>query len=203
MRFWFLALALVFTIPHAARADTAIFAGGCFWCMESEFQDLKGVSDVVSGYAGGPKTENPAGPSYEEVSTGQTGFRESISVTYDPKIVTYQQLLDIFWSNVDPFDDKGQFCDKGTQYVAAIFVKTPAEKAAAEKSLSDVEKKFGKKVATQILPETTFYKAEAHHQDFYKTNAIHYKLYRSGCGRDSKLDELWGDKARTGGQTAH
>ncbi len=173
--------------------QTAIFAGGCFWCMESEFESQAGVSAVTSGYAGG-EAETP--PTYEEVSTGTTGFKEAVAVTYDPSIVTYQQLIDIFWSNVDPFDEKGQFCDKGAQYVAAIFVSSPEEDKLAHASLASVEAKFGRKVATQILPQTTFYEAEDHHQDYYKTNAERYESYRTGCGRDSTLERIWGPKPK-------
>lgn len=178
-------------LPFAAQAATAqaVFAGGCFWCMESEFESQQGVSSVVSGYAGGPKRDaNP--PSYEEVSSGESGFIESVRVTYDPAKVGYPRLLDIFWRNVDPFDEKGQFCDKGSQYAAAIFYATPDEEKLARASLVAVEKKHGKKVATKILPVTTFYQAEAHHQDYYKTNAARYKVYKTGCGRDARLEEL-------------
>lgn len=192
----FAALALL-TLNPAARAATpvpvstdavAIFAGGCFWCMESEFEDKKGVSDVTSGYAGG---EGPK-PTYEQVSRGDSGFLEAVSVTYDPKQVSYQELLDIFWSNVDPFDDEGQFCDKGAQYMAAIFTKSPEEDRLAKASLAAVETKYGKKVATKILPQTTFYEAEDYHQNYSKTNAIKYNLYKNGCGRPARLKELNG-----------
>lgn len=197
MKYLSLFALLLALLPSAAQAkrapyDTAIFAGGCFWCMESEFQDLKGVMEVTSGYAGGPKRETA--PTYEEVSRGDTGFKESILIRYNPEHVTYQQLLDIFWSNVDPFDDKGQFCDKGSQYVAAIFYGTDAEETLARASLKKVEDKFGKKVATQILPKGTFYPAEEHHQDFYKKNETRYKLYKNGCGRAQTLEDIWGKK---------
>ncbi len=184
-----LAAILIF-VPTMAKAETAIFAGGCFWCMESEFSDLKGVSDVVSGYAGGPKREIP--PSYEEVSAGNSGFKEAVEITYDPAIVTYDHLLEIFWRNVDPFDEQGQFCDKGSQYVAAIFYNGDAERLLAEASLKKVEDKFSRSVATQVVPRTTFYAAEDYHQDYYKNNSVRYKLYRNGCGRDNTLEKLWG-----------
>ncbi len=166
--------------------NIAVFAGGCFWCMESEFEDLKGIFGVVSGYTGG----EGARPTYEQVSTGNTGFIESVAVTYDPAVVTYQQLLDIFWSNVDPFDAEGQFCDKGSQYVAAIFTNTPEEETLAKASLAKIEEKAGKKVATKILPRTTFYEAEEHHQDYADKNKVRYSLYRKNCGRDARLKEL-------------
>jgi len=175
------------SVPLSTDAR-AVFAGGCFWCMESEFQDLKGVSDVTSGYAGG---DGPK-PTYEQVSRGNSGFIESVAVTYDPSIVTYQQLLDIFWSNVDPFDEDGQFCDKGSQYVAAIFTSTPEEETLARSSLKAIEQKSGRKVATKILPQTTFYEAEEYHQDYYKKNSGAYERYKKGCGRDERLEELKG-----------
>ena len=177
-----------------ARAATAVFAGGCFWCMESEYEELDGVTNVISGYAGGPDTKGKPAPTYEQVSTGETGFKEAVEVTYDPAKVSYQKLLDIFWRNVDPFDEKGQFCDKGSQYVAAIFTNGPDERLAAEQSLSKVEKKFGRPVATRIEVFSTFHPAEEHHQDFYKTNKAHYKLYRAGCGRDVDLKKIWGSE---------
>lgn len=183
------ALLLLAGFSGVARADTAVFAGGCFWCMEAEFSHKDGVTDVVSGFAG----KGDVAPSYEQVGTGETGFKEAVSVTYDPKIVSYQQLLDIFWSNVDPFDENGQFCDKGAQYQAAIFYTTPEEKVLAEGSLKKVEGKFKKKVATQIMPHANFYPAEDYHQDFYEKNKDHYQRYRKGCGRDETLEDIWGE----------
>jgi peptide-methionine (S)-S-oxide reductase len=167
----------------------AIFAGGCFWCMESEFEDLRGVSDVTSGYAGGEGKK----PTYEQVSSGTSGFVEAVAVTYDPAKVTYQQLLDIFWSNVDPFDAEGQFCDKGSQYVAAIFFSTKQEDILAQSSLMKIEKETGRKVATKILPQTTFYEAEDYHQDYSTRNTTRYNRYKKGCGRDDRLKEIWGN----------
>lgn len=171
----------------AAAPQTAIFAGGCFWCMESEFEDLKGVSDVVSGYAG-PETETP--PTYETVSTGQSGYVEAVRVTYDPAQVSYAALLDIFWSNVDPFDEAGQFCDKGAQYIAAIYYASRAEESAARDSLRKMEEKYGQKVVTAIEPRAAFYEAEAEHQDYAKRNTVRYNLYKNGCGRPARLKEL-------------
>ncbi len=173
--------------------DIAMFAGGCFWCMESEFEDLPGVSDVTSGYAGEGDIKHEKPPTYEEVSRGDSGFLEAVSVSYDPSAVSYKKLLEIFWSNVDPFDEKGQFCDKGSQYVAAIFVKTPEEEKAARASIREIEKKFKRKVATKILPQRAFYEAEDYHQDYATRNTLRYKMYRRGCGRDNRLDEIWGD----------
>jgi peptide-methionine (S)-S-oxide reductase len=173
----------------AARADTAVFAGGCFWCMEAEFSHKEGVTDVVSGFAG----EGTEAPSYNDVGTGETGFKEAVKVTYDPKIVTYAQLLDIFWSNVDPFDAQGQFCDKGTQYQAAIYFSTKEEDVLARSSLKKVEEKFKKEVATQILPNANFYAAEDYHQDFYEKNKEHYERYKKGCRRVQTLEDIWGE----------
>ncbi len=197
MRFIFPVLAFaaaMLTMSSNTRAETktAVFAGGCFWCMESEFQDKAGVSDVVSCYAGGPDTKNAAAPTYEQVSTGETGFHESVRVTYDSTIVSYQQLLDIFWRNIDPTDARGQFCDKGTQYLAAIFYGSADEEKMAKESLAKVQQKLNVPIATQIIPYTNFFAAEEYHQDFYKTHAVHYKLYRNGCGRDARLEELNG-----------
>jgi peptide-methionine (S)-S-oxide reductase len=166
--------------------DIAMFAGGCFWCMESEFEDLPGVTDVTSGYAGGEGER----PTYEDVSRGNSGFLEAVAITYDPAKVTYEKLLNIFWSNVDPFDEEGQFCDKGAQYVAAIFVKSPEEEKLAKESIAKIEKESGKKVATRILPQTTFYEAEEYHQDYAIKNIAKYKRYRQACGRDDRLKEL-------------
>ena len=169
---------------------TAIVAGGGFWCMESEFSHKEGIVDVISGFAGNGE-DGP--PTYDEVATGLTGFKEAISVTYDPSVVTYQQLLDIFWSNVDPFDDKGQFCDKGAQYQAAIFYSAPEERAMAEASLKTVEEKFKKKIATQILPQVSFFEAEDYHQDYAEKNKEYYERYKKGCGRTQTLEDIWGE----------
>lgn len=176
-------------IPDKIHA-VAVFAGGCFWCMEAEFSHKSGVADVVSGYAG----EAEAAPTYKQVSSGKTEFKEAVKVTYDPAVVSYQQLLDIFWSNVDPFDDRGQFCDKGAQYQAAIYYSSDDEKTLATKSHQSVEKKFNKAVATQILPLRYFHPAEEYHQDFYEKNKEHYEKYKKGCERDKTLEEIWGEE---------
>lgn len=158
-------------------AETALFAGGCFWCMEAEFQEVKGVSGVVSGYTGGER----ANPTYEEVSTGTTGHVEAVQVTYDPAQISYERLLDIFWGNVDPTDEKGQFCDKGSQYSAGIFYHTEKEHALAEQSKKQVEAKIRKPVAAFVREAKAFYPAEAYHQDYYKTHAAAYQSYKKGC----------------------
>lgn len=168
------------------ETKTAIFAGGCFWCMQSEFDSEKGVVKTEVGYSGGAMVN----PSYEDVSGGMTGHRESIEVTYDPHVVTYPRLLEIFWSNIDPLDATGQFCDKGDQYKAAIFVANDEERAAAQESAVTVSKRLKQPVVTDILTRKAFYSAEEHHQEYYKKSATAYQLYRAGCGRDGRLKEL-------------
>jgi peptide methionine sulfoxide reductase msrA/msrB len=165
----------------------AVFAGGCFWCLESPFDQVAGVISTTSGYTGG----DPAKATYEEVSKGNTGHREVVEVTYDPKKVSYEELLEVFWRNIDPFDSQGQFCDKGIQYTSAIYV-SEKERAQAEKSKEKWEKKLGKKMATAVLPAKSFFPAEEYHQDYYKKNPVRYKFYRYQCGRDSRLKEVWG-----------
>lgn len=169
-----------------AKQKTAVFAGGCFWCMQSEFDSEKGVAKTTVGYTGGKM----ANPTYEQVSSGTSGHREAIEVSYDPEVVTYPRLLEIFWSNVDPLDAKGQFCDKGEQYKAGIYVTGDEERAAAQASAMEVSKKLGKPVVTDIMTRGPFYTAEAYHQDYYKKSAGKYARYRAGCGRDERLEEL-------------
>ncbi|PZP38824.1 MAG: peptide-methionine (S)-S-oxide reductase [Pseudomonas fluorescens] len=168
------------------NTKTAVFAGGCFWCMQSEFDSEKGVLETTVGYTGGTKPN----PTYEEVSTGKSGHREAIQVTYDPHIVTYPRLLEIFWSNVDPLDAKGQFCDKGEQYKAGIYVEGDEERAAAQASAVTISKKLKQPVVTDILTRAPFYTAEEYHQDYYKKSAARYAQYRAGCGRDQRLEQL-------------
>jgi peptide-methionine (S)-S-oxide reductase len=186
IRIFTILLVMMMTTPVYASTKTAVFAGGCFWCMESEYKGIEGVSDVVSGFSGGSADT----ATYEQVSKGGTGHREVVQITYDPEKVRYETLLDIFWSNVDPFDEEGQFCDKGFQYTAAIFVNDEAEREKAKQSLAKVEKKHGRKVATAIVDAEPFYPAEEYHQDYFRKNPIRYKLYRGGCGRDKRLEEL-------------
>jgi len=176
--------------PHAA---TATFAGGCFWCMEPPYEKLPGVVAVVSGYTGGAK----ANPTYEQVSAGTTGHAEAVQVVYDPKKVTYEQLLDVFWHNIDPTVKDRQFCDGGSQYRSAIFYMDGAQRQAAEasKAALDKSKPFKEPIVTEIAMAGAFYPAEDYHQDYYKKNPVRYQIYRSGCGRDARLKQLWGDKA--------
>ena len=183
-------LIMAFAVQPAVAA-TAVLAGGCFWCMESDFEKLEGVTDVVSGFTGGSHPN----PTYRGA---HTGHYEAVEITYDPMVIDYQGLLDHFWVNHDPFDARGQFCDKGHEYLAAIFVANDEERALAEKSKQAVIEMFpGKKVVTPILDRTTFFPikgAESYHQDFYKKSPIRYKTYRWGCGRDQRLTDIWGDR---------
>ena len=179
--------------PPAPGLAVATFAGGCFWCMEGPFDDLAGVVSTTSGYAGGTKDA----PNYEEVSAGWTGHAESVRVVYDPKRVTYEQLLEVFWHNVDPLTKNAQFCDHGHQYRTAIFTQDEAQKAAAEasKKALDASHRFKQPIVTEITPAGKFWPAEDYHQDFYVKNPLRYRFYRAGCGRDPRLHELWGDQA--------
>jgi peptide-methionine (S)-S-oxide reductase len=171
----------------------ATFAGGCFWCMEQPFDKQPGVIATTSGYIGGTK----ANPTYEEVSSGGTGHAEAVQVLYDPKKVSYEKLLDIFWHNVDPTVSNRQFCDVGSQYRTGIFVHTDEQRKAAETSKAAVEKEkpFKESVVTPIVAATEFWPAEEYHQDYYKKNPVRYTYYRTGCGRDARLKQLWGSAA--------
>lgn len=172
--------------------EIAVFAGGCFWCMQPPFDKLKdrGVISTRLGYTGGTKDN----PTYEETSSGTTGHREAIEVTFNPNKISFKELLNVFWKNVDPHDSKGQFCDKGEQYTSAVFYTSEAQKQDFEASLKDLEKHGiqRQKVATALLPFKKFYEAEEYHQSYYKKNPIRYKLYRYNCGRDKRLKEVWG-----------
>jgi peptide-methionine (S)-S-oxide reductase len=188
-------IALGFFVATPALADKAeaVFAGGCFWCMETAFEGVPGVLSAVSGYAGGQKKD----PTYEEVSAGTTGHAESVKVTFDPGKISYDKLLELFWHNVDPFSGGGQFCDRGSQYRPAIFYLDEAQKKAAEASKRAVEQTLKRPVAVELAAPGTFYPAEAYHQDFYKKNPARYYSYRAGCGRDRRLKEVWGERAGT------
>jgi peptide-methionine (S)-S-oxide reductase len=175
------------TPPGAA---VATFAGGCFWCMEAPYDKLDGVLATTSGYMGGTKQN----PTYEQVSSGATGHAEAVQVLYDPKKVTYEKLLDVFWHNIDPTVTDRQFCDVGTQYRTAIFVHNDAQRAAAEASKAALEKSkpFKEPIVTPIVTATEFWPAEEYHQNYYLKNPIRYSYYRTGCGRDARLKQLWG-----------
>lgn len=173
--------------------EVAIFAGGCFWCMESPFDALDGVISTTSGYTGGHKDN----PTYHEVSAGGTGHAESVQVVFDPTRVGYKKLLDVYWHNIDPTSPNRQFCDAGTQYRSAIFYMNDEQKKLAEESLAELKKNkpFKGPIVTEITAATKFYPAEDYHQDYYQKNPVRYKFYRYGCGRDARLEELWGDLA--------
>jgi peptide-methionine (S)-S-oxide reductase len=187
-----LAGGLLFHSPAEAAAApklaNATFAGGCFWCMEHPFDALPGVVSVTSGYTGGGKDH----PTYEEVSSGGTGHAESVNVVYDPAKITYQNLLDVFWHNIDPVAANRQFCDIGNQYRSAIFFHDDAQRQAAEASKQEIQKRFKQPVATQVVAASTFWPAEGYHQHYYKKNPVRYKFYRFSCGRDQRLEALWG-----------
>ena len=203
MRRWLIALVVsLLTMPALAQAPApkpglavAIFAGGCFWCMEPPFDKLDGVVATTSGYTGGT-TVNPR---YEDVGAGRTGHYEAVRVDYDPAKVSYATLLETFWRNIDPLDPQGQFCDKGPMYRSVIFPVDEAQRAAAEASKAALEKsgKLPGKVVTQILPASPFYAAEDYHQDYYKKNNLKYTYYRWSCGRDRRLEQLWGPQPKS------
>jgi peptide-methionine (S)-S-oxide reductase len=185
-------LLLLLASPGAhAQTAVATFAGGCFWCMEPPYDKLPGVISTISGYMGGTVRN----PSYEQVSSGRTGHAEVVQVTYDPSKVTYEKLVEVFWRNVDPTVKDRQFCDVGTQYRTAIFYHTEEQKRVAEASKAALEQKkpFKASIVTPVVPAGEFWPAEEYHQDYYKKNPIRYSYYRTGCGRDARLKELWGE----------
>jgi len=177
----------------AAATAKATFAGGCFWCMEPPYDKLDGVISTISGYTGGTTPR----PTYEQVSAGRTGHTEAVQVTYDPSKVSYEKLLDVFWHNIDPTVKDRQFCDIGSQYRSAIFVHDAEQRRLAEASKAALErtKPFKEAIVTPVVEAGAFYPAEEYHQDYYRKNPVRYRYYRSGCGRDDRLKELWGDLA--------
>jgi len=180
-----------YEITRSDGLSEAIFAGGCFWCTESDFEKIPGVIEAISGYTGGA-VDNP---NYRQVSYTETGHFEAVKVIFDPAKVSYRELVDGFWMTIDPTDRRGQFCDKGTSYLSAVFA-TPEQLADAQASKSEAvaNKPFEAEFVTPVLAATTFYDAEDYHQDYYKTNSLKYKYYRNGCGRDRRLAQLWGKK---------
>jgi peptide-methionine (S)-S-oxide reductase len=176
--------------PAAPKSASAVFAGGCFWCMEPPFDALDGVLSTTSGYTGGHLER----PSYEQVSEGGTGHREAVRVEYDPARISYSKLLEVFWRNVDPLDGGGQFCDRGPQYASAIFTADAEQRRLAEASKRELaqSKRFAPPIATEILDTGPFYPAEDYHQDYARKNPLRYRFYRSGCGRDARLEAVWG-----------
>lgn len=191
-----LAALLLAAAPLAAQAQAATakatFAGGCFWCTEADFDKVPGVVATTSGYIGG----QVANPSYDQVSANKTGHAEAVQITYDPARVSYEQLLNVYWRSIDPTTQDRQFCDVGSPYRTAIFTHGPEQLQAAKKSLAELEKTkpFKEPIVTQIQPATAFYPAEAYHQDYHTRNPVRYKYYRTSCGRDKRLQELWGKK---------
>jgi peptide-methionine (S)-S-oxide reductase len=188
---------------HAQSVQTTVVAGGCFWCVESDFEGVEGVIEVVSGFAGGT-VENPT---YREVVRGGTGHLEVVEITYDADRISYQQLIHLFLRSIDPLDDGGQFCDRGHSYTSAIFVETPEERAAAEEEIALATETIGRQVRTPILDTAPFYAADEYHQDYYRSDAlvitrfgprskaVAYGLYRASCGRDARVAQVWGDEA--------
>lgn len=175
---------------QAPKQETAIFAGGCFWCVEEAFEKVPGVTKAVSGYIGG----TTANPTYDQVAAKQTGHAEAVEVTYDPAKVSYAQLVDWFWRNIDPFDANGQFCDKGSPYRSGIHTRGEAQKKVADETKAALEAsgRFKQKIATEIVPAGTFYPVEDYHQDYYKKNANRYQYYKFACGRAQRLEAIWG-----------
>ncbi len=183
--------AVLSSMVGMAQADTAVLAGGCFWCVESDFEHLDGVREAVSGFTGGTHPN----PTYRG---GHDGHYEAVRIDYDPAKLSYQDILDHYWINIDPFDARGQFCDKGDEYRTAIFVSTDTERALAQASLEAVAARFpSEQVATEILTLGEFFPIagdESYHQDYYKNYPLRYKFYRQSCGRDARLEEIWGEK---------
>jgi peptide-methionine (S)-S-oxide reductase len=175
----------------AGEYKSAVFAGGCFWCLEKPFDDVPGVVETESGYTGGTVPN----PSYEQVSSGTTGHVEAIRVVYDPSKTSYGDLLAVFWRNIDPTDGGGQFCDRGSQYRSAVFFGNEEEKEEARRAKAELESSMGLRIATELLPLAEFYPAEEYHQDYYRKNPLRYHFYRQGCGRDRRLRQVWGDQA--------
>ena len=189
MKYFLIIFIILFNInfSYSAQKDKAYFAGGCFWCMEESFENLSGVEEVISGYSGGV-TENPT---YKEVTYGNTGHFEVVEVVYDKKIISYEELLENFWINIDPFDSYGQFCDKGYSYRSVAFYKDTNEKKLIEKDIQKLENRFNKKVVTYIRSFEKFYRAEEYHQDFYKVKLERYLRYKKACGREEILKRIW------------
>ena len=177
-------------VGQAAPPAVATFAGGCFWCVEADFDKVEGVISTTSGYTGG----HTVNPGYEDVVRGGTGHAEAVEIAFDPARVSYQKLLDVFWHNVDPLAKDRQFCDRGNQYRSAIFYHGEEQHRLAEASRAAVAARFKPPIQTEIVAAGPFYKAEGYHQDYYKKNPVRYNFYRFNCGRDARLEELWGRK---------
>ena len=189
MKYFFIIFFFLINInfSYSAQKDKAYFAGGCFWCVEESFEKLKGVEEVISGYSGGI-TENPT---YKEFTYGNTGHFEVVEIIYDKKVISFEELLENFWVNIDTFDAYGQFCDKGYSYRSVAFYQNDEEKKLIEKDIKDLQNKFNKKVVTYIRNFEKFYKAEEYHQDFYKIKLERYLRYKKACGREELLKRIW------------
>ncbi len=187
-------IAASFGGPQAQELKTATFAGGCFWCVESDFDQVPGVVSTLSGYTGGIVPN----PTYEQVTAGNTGHYEAVQITYDPSQVSYAELLTVFWHSVDPTDAGGQFCDRGESYKTAIFVSDDERRRLAEMSKQAAEESLGTAIVTPIEAASPFFPAEAYHQDFYKKSPLRYRYYRYSCGRDRRVKQLWGERAYQG-----
>jgi peptide-methionine (S)-S-oxide reductase len=197
------AVAILVPLGAQARQQTAIVAGGCFWCVESDFESVPGVGDVVSGYTGGSQ----ANPTYSQVGRGATGHYEAVMIPFNDSVISYRQIMDLFFRSVDPTDAGGQFCDRGNQYRTAIFVTTQAQADTAASAKTAAEQALGRQIVTPIVQASTFYRAEAYHQDYYKGAKLvvtrggpkrqsdAYNFYRKGCGRDARIQQLWGADA--------
>jgi peptide-methionine (S)-S-oxide reductase len=190
------ALSVGFANMSASAQDlqTAIFAGGCFWCVESDFDQVPGVVKTVSGYTGG-SIQNPT---YKQVSAGGTGHLEVVEITFDPSQITYDELLNAFWHSVDPTDEGGQFCDRGESYTTAVFVHDDEQRRLAEASKHTATRELGQEIVTPIREAAAFYPAEEYHQDFYQKSSVRYRYYRWACGRNNRVEEVWGDSAYKG-----
>ena len=197
-----LALAALLAVPTASQADSLVVAGGCFWCVEADFEKVAGVTEVVSGFAGGDVPD----PTYEQVVSGGTGHYEVVRIEYDPEVIEPRRLYDLFLRSIDPLDAGGQFCDRGDSYRTAIFA-TPEDRPAAEAAIADAEAELGQEIVTPVLDAAPFYEADDYHQDYYRqsriiltrfgprTKAAAYDLYRTSCGRDARVEEVWGEDA--------
>ena len=185
--FIFLFAIFISTNSTSKEIDKAYFGGGCFWCMEESFEKVDGVIEVISGYSGGTTTN----PTYKEVTYGDTGHFETVEIIYDKSLTNFEELLKIFWINVDPFDSQGQFCDKGYSYRSVAFYQNQEQKNLIEKRIKEIESQYNKSVVTYVRDFDKFYKAEDYHQNYYQTNFINYLLYKKGCGRENRLDQIW------------
>ena len=191
---WFLSFSAIADNVTEAKLESVVLGGGCFWCIEADYEKLDGVVDVISGYAGG----HVKNPTYKQVSAGGSGHIEVVKVTYDANKINYSQILDYFWRHVDPTRDDGQFCDRGSQYRPAIFYQDEAQKKLALASTKQIEqsKPFEQPLKVELIQAATFYPAEDYHQDYYKKNPIRYNFYRFNCGRDARVEQLWGESKK-------